>query len=223
MGFVGCLHDSCLFVRHVNDSVNAVVCVWVDDIVYCGHDDEFTDLLEKKVKTKFRMSECCMLSWFLAMNVPVNETPIVNQTVNQEKYIENLLKKFDMSNCKALSTPMAEHVKLTKDVCPLEGSEEQRVMRERNYRGLIGSLNYLSLSSRPDIAPAWHVLSSFLEYPGEQHWVASKHVLRYLQGTKDLCLKFQKCKCGMCLVGYSDSDWLAMKIIVEVLLVILSS
>ena len=46
-------------------------------------------------------------------------------------------------------------------MCPLEGSEEQRVMTERNYRGLIGSLNFLSLSSRPDIAQASHVLSFF--------------------------------------------------------------
>ena len=83
-----------------------------------------------------------MLSWFLGMNVTVNETSI---TVKKEKYIENLLKKFGMSDCKALSKPMAEHVKLTKNMCPLKGSEEQRVMSERNYRGLIVSLNYLSL------------------------------------------------------------------------------
>ena len=191
----------CYFV-HI--CVNAVVCVWVDDIIYCGKDDDFVDWFEKEVKTKFRASECCMLSWFLGMNVTVNENSI---TVNQEKYIANLLKKFGMSDCKALSTPMAEHVKLTKDMCPLKGSDEERMMSERNYRGLIGSLNYLSLSSRPDIAQASHVLSSFLENPGEQHWVAAKHVLRYLQGTKDLCLTFKKCDSGMGLVGYSDSDW----------------
>ena len=142
IGFVVCVHDSCLFVRHVNDCVNAVVCVWVDDIIYCGKDDDLVDWFEKEVKTKFRVSECCMLSWFLGMNVTVNETSI---TVNQEKYIENLLKKFGMSDCKALSTPIAEHVKLTKDMCPLKGIEEERVVSERNYRGLIGSLNYLSL------------------------------------------------------------------------------
>ena len=94
-----------------------------------------------------------------------------------------------MCDCKALSTPMAEHVKLTKDMFPLEGSEKQRVMSERSYRGLIGSLNYLSLLSRLDIAQATSSVL-FLENPGEQHWVAAKHVWRYLQGTKDLT--FQK-------------------------------
>ena len=97
------------------------------------------------------------------MNVTVKETSV---TVNQEKYIENLLMKLGMSDCKALSTPMAEHVNLTKDMCPLEGSEEQRVMSERNYRGLIGSLNYLSLSSRPDIARAPHVSNSLASSTG---------------------------------------------------------
>ena len=204
IGFVGCVHDSCLFVRHVNDCVNAVVGVCVDDIIYCGKGDDFVNWFAKEVKTKFRVSECCMLRWFLGLNVTVNETSI---TVNQEKYIENLLKKFGMSDCKALRTPMVEHVKLTKDMSLLEGSEEQRVMSERNSRGLIGSLNFLSLSSRPDIAQASHVLSSFLENPGEQHWVAAKHILRYLQWTKYLCLTFKKCDSGMGLVGYSDSDW----------------
>ena len=72
---------------------------------------------------------------------------------------------------------------------------------------MIGSLNYLCLSSGPEIAHASDVLSFFLENPGEQPWVANKHVLRYLQGTKDLFLTFRKCESAMCLVGYSDSDW----------------
>ena len=87
------------------------MCLWVDDIIYCGKDDDFVDWFEKGVKTKFRVSECCMLSWILGTNVTVIETSI---TVNQEKYIKNLLKQFGMSDCKALSTPMAEHVYLTK-------------------------------------------------------------------------------------------------------------
>ena len=149
--------------RHVNDCVSAVVCVGVDDIIYCGKDDDFVDWFKKEVKTNFRVSECCMLSKFLRMNVTVKETSV---TVNQEKYIENLLMKFGMSDCKALSKLMAEHVNLTKDICPLEGSEEQRVMSERNYRGLIGSLNYLSLSSRPDIARASHVSNSLASSTG---------------------------------------------------------
>ena len=66
----------------MNDGVNAVVCVLVDDIIYCGKDGDFVDWFEKEIKTKFRVSECCMLSWFLGMNVTVNETTI---TINQKK------------------------------------------------------------------------------------------------------------------------------------------
>ena len=79
-----------------------------------------------------------MLSSFMGMNVTVKETSI---TVNQEMYIENILKNFGMTDCKALSTTMFDFVTLTKNECPLEGSEERRVMSERNYRGLIGNLN----------------------------------------------------------------------------------
>ena len=103
------------------------------------------------------MSKCSRLSWLPGRNATVNETSI---TVNQEKYNENLLKKFGMSGCKALSSLMVEHVELTKDTC-LEGGEEQRVISERNYRAFIGSVIYFSLSSRPDKGQAWHVLGFF--------------------------------------------------------------
>ena len=84
----------------------------------------------------------------------MNETSF---TVKQEKYIKDLLKKYGLSGCKASRTPMTMYVKLTEDKCPLEVGEKQRVMSERTYRCLIDSLNYLSLSSSPDIAQASHI------------------------------------------------------------------
>ena len=74
--------------------------------------------------------------------------------------------------------------------------------------GLVGSLNYLALSTRPDLSQAAHALSSFLEVPKMEHWIAAKHVLRYLKGTKHLNISFRKAtSVDDNLAGYSDSDW----------------
>ena len=173
IGFVACVHDCCLFVRNVDCDLS-VVCVWVDDIIYCGKSLSFLSWFEDKVMKVFQVSDCCELSWFLGMKIDKKDGSIISQ----KKYIMNLIKKFGMSDCKSTATPMVEKQKFCKGMCPVIGSIEHSSMSGKDYRGLVGSLNYMSMTSRPDIAQAAHVLSAFLENPGEQHWIAAKHVLR---------------------------------------------
>ena len=97
-------------------------------------------------------------------------------TVSQEKYIDEMLKKFCMTECKPVDTPMVKKSVFCKEQCP--ETEEKEIMEKRDYRGLVGSLNYLAQTCRPDIANAVHVLSSFLINPGIEHWISAKRVLR---------------------------------------------
>lgn len=74
------------------------------------------------------------------------------------------------------------------------------------YQQLIGSLMYLSVTTRPDIAYAVSYLSQFNLKHSNEHWQAAKRVFRYLKGTSDFGLIYSKtdnCK----LVGYVDADW----------------
>ena len=73
------------------------------------------------------------------------------------------------------------------------------------YRQLIGSLMYL-VNTRPDICFAVNSLSQFMVEPRRVHWVAAKHVLRYLQGTLDYGLDYRQGD-GIRLARYTDSDW----------------
>ncbi|XP_057844560.2 secreted RxLR effector protein 161-like [Cryptomeria japonica] len=73
------------------------------------------------------------------------------------------------------------------------------------YRKLVGSLIYAT-TTRPDISFAIGVLSRFMQQPRETHWLAAKHILRYLQGTQHYGLKYSK-RNQFSLVGYSDSDY----------------
>ena len=89
--------------------------------------------------------------------------------ISQEKYVEKLISRFRMTEAKPITPPISENEKLTKEDCPLEGSIEQENMKKCDYRGLVGCLNYLALSSRPEICFAANLLSSFVENPGEKH------------------------------------------------------
>jgi hypothetical protein len=86
-----------------------------------------------------------------------------------------MLKRFDMMDCKPMTTPMITNLKR------LRSSESSPVDPSR-YRQLIGSLMYL-VNTRPDICFAVNVLSQFQVEPKHDHWIAAKHILRYLQGT----------------------------------------
>ena len=115
-----------------------------------------------------------------------------------------------MGECKAASTPLADKLELTKDQKPEDGSNEQQQLLRHDYRGLVGSIACLSLSTRPDLTFPAHLLSRFLSNPGFAHWQAAKHVLRYLRGTANVGITFMKCD-DTGLNGYTDSDYASCK------------
>ena len=117
---------------------------------------------------------------------------------SQEKYTENLLKKFQMDKCKPISTPLGLNEKLQQD----DGVEKADT---KMFRQLVGSLIYLT-NTRPDIVYSVSAISRFMQNPSKLHYAAAKRVLRYLQGTKKQGIRYAKednCK----LIGYTDSDW----------------
>ena len=125
-------------------------------------------------------------------------------TMKHQGYVSNLFRKHGMGECSAASPPLADKLELTKDQMTEDGSDEQQKMFRHDYRSLVGSIAYLSLSTLPDLAFPAH-LSRFLSNPGFAHWQAAKHVLRYLRGTADVGITFMKCD-DTGLNGYTVSD-----------------
>ncbi|XP_047309565.1 secreted RxLR effector protein 161-like [Impatiens glandulifera] len=80
-------------------------------------------------------------------------------------------------------------------------------MKNVPYSNAIGSVMYLMVSTRPDIAYTVSCLSRFMSNPGIPHWNALKWLLRYLKSTVDVGLTFSKCSVGTKLVGYVDSNY----------------
>lgn len=79
-------------------------------------------------------------------------------------------------------------------------------MTTKPYASLVGSLMYAQVCTRPDLALAISVLGRYQSNPREQHWVAAKKVLRYLQRTKPYMLTYKRVQ-NLELVGYTDSDF----------------
>jgi hypothetical protein len=118
--------------------------------------------------------------------------------LNQGKYAVEILKRFDMMDCRAMSTPMETNMKLLVDT-------SSELVDATLYKQIIGSLMYLTYT-RPYICFVANTLSPYLVEPRCVHLVVAKHVMRYLKGTLDYGL----CYTGdheFRLYGYIDSDW----------------
>nr|GEX61518.1 uncharacterized mitochondrial protein AtMg00810-like [Tanacetum cinerariifolium] len=118
--------------------------------------------------------------------------------ISQDKYVAEILKKFDFLNVKTASTPIETQKPLVKD-------EEAADVDVHLYRSMIGSLMYLS-ASRPDIMFAVCACSTFQVTPKTSHLQAVKRIFRYLKGQPKLGLWYPKVS-SFNLEAYSDSDY----------------
>ena len=176
--------------------------LYVDDMLIIGQDANMIRRLKVELSKSFDMKDLGPAKQILGMKI-VRDRKSKKVWLSQEKYVERVLEKFNMRDAKPVSTPLANHFKLSKSMCPSsrEGRDEMATVP---YSSAVGSLMYAMVCTRPDIAHAVGVVSRFLSNPGKEHWEAVKWILRYLKGTSDLCLCFGGSK--PVLEGFTDSD-----------------
>ena len=124
--------------------------------------------------SEFEMSMMGKLNFFLRLQIKQLKE---GTFINQAKYIRDLLKRFNMEEAK---TPMSSTIKLDKD-------EKGKPIDSTMYRGMIGSLLYLT-ANRPDIMYSVCLCARFQSCPKESHLSAVKRILRYLKETMDIGL-----------------------------------
>jgi hypothetical protein len=138
-------------------------------------------MCKEDLATEFEMKDIGLMHYFLGQEVWQQPGEIF---LGQGKYAVEILKKFRMKDCRLMSTPMITNLR------KLNASEDELV-DPTLYKQLIRSLMYL-VNTRPDICFAMNTLSQFMVEPRRVHWVATKHVLRYLHGTVDFGLRYLK-------------------------------
>lgn len=171
-----------------------IVSLYVDDLIITGNDSKMIEEFKQEMMKSFEMSDLGLMHYFLGMEVCQDDGIFISQ----KKYAEDLLKKFNMTDCKLVATPLIANEKLKKE-------DRGKLTEGATYRSLIGSLLYLT-STRPDLMFATSTLSRFMQNPSQVHFGAAKRVLRYVQGTLKYDISFKSCFYSK-LIGYTDSDW----------------
>eukprot|EP00253_Pinus_taeda_P003667 PITA_03667 len=132
---------------------------------------------------------------FTGIEVVQNEKGIF---ISQARYVNQVLSRFNMQECKAAITPTVMGLKLSRE-------NSSKDFDPSLYKSIVGSLMYLT-ATRPDIMYAVSLISRFIERPKEAHCQAAKRILRYVKGTKMFEILYNVSEHSD-LVGYTDSDW----------------
>ncbi|KAG2761114.1 Retrovirus-related Pol polyprotein from transposon TNT 1-94 [Phytophthora cactorum] len=195
IGFQVSTFDPCLYIEFV-DGHCVLVLVYVDDVLITGSSPELISRTTNDLKTRFEMTDSgkCVF----ALGIELVDGPDGSVTMCQRRYVDDILKRFGMDECKAVVSP----VDMSTRLVPSDAATKVNAP----FREAVGVLMHLMTATRPDIAYAVGYVSRFMENPQEEHWVAVKRIFRYLQGTKTHGICFKPGN-KIDFRGYSDADW----------------
>jgi hypothetical protein len=200
LGFNKSKVDYNIYFKVMNDEFTvmndepSVLLLYVDDL-FLTNEYNLITYCKKNLFAEFEMKDLGLMHYFLGPEVWQSLDHIF---LNQGKYVVEILKKFDMLECKSMATPMEMNLKLLVETL-------SKLVDVTLYRQIIGLLMYLK-NTRIDICFVVNTLSWYLVEYIRVHLVAAKHVMRYLKATLDYGL----CYTGdsdFKLYGYIDSDW----------------
>ncbi|GJS78466.1 putative ribonuclease H-like domain-containing protein [Tanacetum coccineum] len=186
--------DKTLFIKKNKKDI-MLVQVYVDDIIFGSTKKSWCDEFETLMKGRFQMSSMGELTFFLGLQVKQSQTGLF---ISQDKYVADMLKKFDLASVKTAITPMETKMALTKD-------EESADVDVHLYRSMIGSLMYLT-ASRPDIMFDVCACSRFQVNLKVSHLIVVKRIFKYLKGKPNLGLWYPR-ESPFALEAFSDSDY----------------
>jgi hypothetical protein len=192
LGFTKHKADSDLYFKVV-DGGPMILLLYLDDL-FLTRDKKLIIEIKRKLVAQFEMKDLGTMHYFLGLEVWQRSSEIF---LNQVKYVVEILKRFIMTDCKAMPTPMVTNLKLLNDT-------SSETVDATMYRHIIGLLIYLT-NTRPNIFFAMNTLIQYMVEPISIHLIAAKHVMRYLKGKIDYGLRYTS-DCEISLQGFTDFD-----------------
>ncbi|GKV38176.1 hypothetical protein SLEP1_g46114 [Rubroshorea leprosula] len=130
--------DHCVYVKRYPDGDFLLLLLYVDDMLIVGHDTKKISVLKTDLSKSFSMKDLGPANQILGMKI-FRDRKNKKLWLSQEKYIEKVLDRFNMSKAKPVGTPLAGHFKLSTEQCPAS-KEEAKYMKNVPYASAVGSL-----------------------------------------------------------------------------------
>ena len=186
-----------------NSKTQVYILIHVDDMHMCGPDKEMKKVVDRlsvelvmKSKGPFKPGDTYK---FLGMTRKVEAEQTL--LIPDKSYIEETSHQLELAGCRPAKTPAT-------NLTP-QGNDKEELSAEEGslYRSCVGRLMYLS-HSRMDIQWAVRMLACKMRSPTQHDMRSLRHLVRYLEGTKDMAIAFPRRNQAITQVEcYCDSDW----------------
>ena len=186
-GFKKSPDDPCVYKRIQGTKVVFLV-LYVDEILLIGNDIEVLSSVKGWLQKQFDMKDLGEANYILGIKLLQDRKNKVF-ALSQTSYIDKILARFSMENSKKGTLPFRHGVHLSKEQSPKTLEQKERMSRIP-FASVVGSLMYAMLCTRPNICYAVGIVSRYQSDPGEELWIAVKHILKYLRRTRDYMLVY---------------------------------
>jgi len=185
--------DKCLFGKYnEQNKLTALLTLYVDDILITGENTEIKYIINK-LKNKYEISMESDATKIVGINIYKTKN---GYKINQNDFINKTIEKYNMNKSKTIKYPC-------RKISDYE-RKNSKPIDINVYKSLLGSLLYISVKTRPDIAFAVNQASRYAEAPTEIDYKSLLTILQYLKSTKDKSIYYNG---DNQLVGFSDADF----------------
>src|SRR4051812_10294751 len=167
IGYRRCEYDCCVYTRVLDDGSSIFLLLYVDDMLIAARSMKEINKLKTLLRKKFDMKDLGGAKKILGMEIRMDRAS-KRLWLSQHSYVEKVLERFSMRDAKPLSTPLAQHFKLSTTQCP-KTDDEVRDMSGIPYASAVGCIMYVMVCTRRDLTQSVGVVSKFLQNPGRQH------------------------------------------------------
>ena len=175
--------------------------VYVDDLLLASGSKSLMSRVKHEILQAFDVRDLGPASFFLGMEIE-RDRVVGTLKISQQKYAAELVEKFGMGESRSREVPLS-----VGSVLSLSSVGDQELDTSKfPFSELVGSLLYLSVCTRPDIAQSVGALARYMAKPMVSHWVAARGVVRYLAGTVSMGLNFRAGNPAV-LQGFCDADY----------------
>ena len=182
-----------------DSNTDMILILYVDDLLLLGQDPSKIEDVKHQLGQLYQIKDLGPASSYLGIQITRNRKRRL-LWIDQQAYIENALKRFELQDANNTKTPLPAGIHLEK-------FEKQVALNTKTYyQQIIRTLMYATIGTRPDIAFAATRLSRFNNNPTEEHIKYAKYILKYLKGMKELKIKYDG-DSDAGLIRYSDLDW----------------
>ncbi|MBW0479438.1 hypothetical protein O181_019153 [Austropuccinia psidii MF-1] len=195
VGFLSCTLDPCVFYWSAPSAL--WLYVHVDDIAIFGKE---VQTFKVEISSEFDIRDLGKADLMLGIKVTQAKNYV---TLDQQHFAKVLLDLYGMGRGRPVSTPLVPNQHLSSST---DKELSAFLALGINYRSAVGSVNYLSNATRPDLLHAVSSLSHFLKQPGINHWKAFLHLLQYLEASQNFAFTYEANN-EHSIAPYSDVDW----------------